>query len=288
MKINQVLLTVLLFGIFLFISCKKKTGNEPVTPTPVSALAEITTNAVTAITSNSATLNATLTSEGQSAVTLRGFCWSRNPHPTVSDSFSKNAFGPGSFSYVLNGLADSTTYYVRTYATNGAGTAYGNEISFTTLKRPLVLGDIGPAGGYVFYLDGMGGGMEVAPSSSDTETVWGCLNFSISGTSAALGTGQANTTAILNGCSATDIAARLCDNLVVNGYSDWFLPSKDELDSVYVNVCKKNLGGFISYRYWSSTQQTSGAAWWEDIALRNKAAGTKTNVYRVRAVRVFK
>jgi hypothetical protein len=72
-----------------------------------------------------------------------------------------------------------------------------------------------------------------AGSGDTTGVTWGCDTTLIGGTSSGIGTGQANTTTIVNGCSQTGIAARICDDLVLNGYIDWFLPSMDELNQVY-------------------------------------------------------
>lgn len=80
---------------------------------------------------------------------------------------------------------------------------------------------------------------------------WGCPYITI-GTSTAIGTGQANTTAIVNGCSEAGVAARICNDLVLNGYSDWFLPSQDELNLMYAQ--RTAIGGFASACYWSSSE----------------------------------
>ena len=130
-------------------------------------------------------------------------------------------------------------------------------------------------------------GLIVAPTDQGIEIEWGCLNGSITGTGKELGTGQANTTAIVSGCSVVNIAARLCDDLILEGYSDWYLPSIDELNLIYVNLSSKSIGGFADYRYWSSSQEATQTAWREDMTLGLKAANTKSNLYYVRAVRSF-
>ena len=66
------------------------------------------------------------------AVTARGVCWSTTPNPTTANSFTSDGTGTGPYVSSLTGLTLGTTYYVRAYATNSAGTAYGNEIVFTT------------------------------------------------------------------------------------------------------------------------------------------------------------
>ena len=69
-------------------------------------------------------------------MTARGVCWSTSQNPTIADSHSTDGTGTGIFVSNLTGLTLNTAYYVRAYATNNVGTAYGNEVSFTTLHQP--------------------------------------------------------------------------------------------------------------------------------------------------------
>lgn len=97
-----------------------------------SPMPTVTTSNVSNITQNSATCGGNVTSQGSSAVTARGVCWSTSQNPTISDSYTTDGSGTGSFTSSITGLNQGTTYYVRAYATNSDGTAYGNEVSFTT------------------------------------------------------------------------------------------------------------------------------------------------------------
>jgi uncharacterized protein (TIGR02145 family) len=92
----------------------------------------VTTDSVTGITSNSATLGGNVTQDGGSPVTSRGVAYGLSTNPSTSGNITTDGSGVGSFVSTLTGLTASTTYYVRAYATNGVGTAYGNEISFST------------------------------------------------------------------------------------------------------------------------------------------------------------
>lgn len=74
--------------------------------------------------------------EGGVDVTARGICWNIYPSPTLSNSFSSDGTGTGTYTSYLTGLTADNTYYVRAYATNSAGTSYGPEVSFTTLVNP--------------------------------------------------------------------------------------------------------------------------------------------------------
>jgi len=92
----------------------------------------VTTSQVTNITQTTATGGGNVTNSGNATVTVRGVCWSTSHNPTTSSSHTTNGTGTGSFTSSLTGLTANTTYYVRAYATNSAGTAYGSEVSFTT------------------------------------------------------------------------------------------------------------------------------------------------------------
>ncbi len=120
---NLLILTCLLFGILLTDSCKKD-----------KSLAVLTTANVTGITINSATSGGSITNGGGADITARGVCWSTSRSPLVSGSHTTDGTGTGSFSSSITGLTPNTQYYVRAYATNSVGTAYGNEVSFTTTE----------------------------------------------------------------------------------------------------------------------------------------------------------
>ncbi|MBQ7489410.1 MAG: hypothetical protein IJT51_02690 [Bacteroidales bacterium] len=102
------------------------------------ALPTVTTTAASNIGTATATSGGNVTADGGATVTARGVCWSTSHNPTISNSKTTNGSGTGSFTSSLTGLTSGTTYYVRAYATNSVGTAYGSEISFTTLSLPTV------------------------------------------------------------------------------------------------------------------------------------------------------
>lgn len=92
----------------------------------------VSSTSVTSITSNSACSGGTVLDDGGADVIARGVCWSTIQNPTASNSHTTNGTGTGSFTSNLTGLSAGTTYYVRAYATNSVGTAYGSEMTFTT------------------------------------------------------------------------------------------------------------------------------------------------------------
>jgi len=99
-------------------------------------LLSVTTGQVTNITSTTATFSANVASDGGSSITARGICWSTSQNPTTSNSKTTNYTGLGSYTNKITDLSPNTTYYVRAYATNAQGTAYGEQKSFRTSPNP--------------------------------------------------------------------------------------------------------------------------------------------------------
>ena len=95
--------------------------------------ASLTTLDATKITSVNAESGGNITSDGGAPITQRGVCWSKSSNPTIANNKTNDGSGIGSFTSSIIGLSSNTTYFVRAYATNSIGTAYGSEISFTTL-----------------------------------------------------------------------------------------------------------------------------------------------------------
>ena len=95
--------------------------------------AALSTQPITLISQNASQGGGTISSDGMTPVVQRGICYGTSVNPTLSDAFTNDGNGIGTFTSALNGLQPGTTYYVRAYASNSAGTAYGNQVSFTTL-----------------------------------------------------------------------------------------------------------------------------------------------------------
>mgnify|MGYP002624721165 CR=1 FL=1 len=102
-------------------------------------LATVTTNSITEKTDKSATCGGNVTSDGRSPVTARGVCWSTSENPTIHNEHTENGSGTGYYTSKISGLSPEQTYYVRAYATNKEGTAYGEQITFSTYgNKPQV------------------------------------------------------------------------------------------------------------------------------------------------------
>jgi uncharacterized protein (TIGR02145 family) len=126
-SIRILLIPVLLIGLTLcFTSCK-----------PKPALPVVTTASITGITQLTATSGGNVTDDGNVEVTARGVCWSTSQNPTTSSGKTSDGTGTGIFNSSITGLIPGTTYYVRAYATNSEGTAYGSEVSFSS--NPVLL-----------------------------------------------------------------------------------------------------------------------------------------------------
>ena len=126
----------------------------------------------------------------------------------------------------------------------------------------------------------------IAAPSDQGQAIWGCQGVFIAGAdSTAIGTGNQNTIAIMNNCSTAVIAARLCGDLVLGGYSDWYLPSKDEIYKLYLN--KVAIGFGPNSFYWSSTQIEGYTAVVLSSITGQQFVANKIAIYYVRAVRAF-
>jgi hypothetical protein len=183
---------------------------------------------------------------------------------------------------------DGSTWVMIPVSVNSATLKICNGVPIwtTTNCGVLKIGDTGPAGGKVFYITDTGRhGLEAAPVDQSSGIEWGCYGTVVGGTSEAIGTGNDNTVAINAQCG-TGTAASIAASYSLNGFSDWYLPSKDELNLLYAQ--KTVVGGFASGYYWSSTEDGSSAAWVQGFFnglqydyLKNDAS------IRVRAVRAF-
>jgi hypothetical protein len=98
-----------------------------------STIPTVTTVGITNITQTTATGGGDVTADGGAPVTARGVCWNTSPNPTTANSLTTNGSGTGAFVSNLTALTPNTQYYIRAYATNSIGTAYGNQVNFTTL-----------------------------------------------------------------------------------------------------------------------------------------------------------
>lgn len=103
--------------------------------TALALLPVLTTTSASTITSTSAISGGNITNDGGASITARGICWAKTSSPTINNSKTTDGTGSGSFASAISSLEPFTTYYIRAYATNGAGTSYGNEVTIKTLEN---------------------------------------------------------------------------------------------------------------------------------------------------------
>ncbi|HOS16559.1 MAG TPA: DUF1566 domain-containing protein [Bacteroidales bacterium] len=193
---------------------------------------------------------------------------------------------------------DGTAWVTITAGRNGQVLSFKNGIPTWTWEdkniNDLSIGDYYQGGIIVYFLQAgdigydtnVKHGIIAAPYDQSSSVIWGCYGSEISGAdSTSFGSGYQNTLDILAGCSTQDIAARICDNLVIGGYNDWYLPSKDELNKVYLN--KDVIGGFSNNNYWTSSEYNLNIAWIQNMGTGQQSYHVKHMTFKVRAIRSF-
>jgi hypothetical protein len=177
----------------------------------------------------------------------------------------------------------------------GSGTFVINSNITLYVKWTLyALRDVGPAGGLIFYDKGSYSDgwryMEVAPADQSTGIQWSNgSDIDTGATATAIGNGFANTNMIIvaQGVIPTNYAAGLARVSNVGGYSDWFLPSKDELAAMYTNLALAGVGSFTGDTYWSSSEGGGLYAWTHRFSDGVQNPNRRFINYRVRAARSF-
>lgn len=236
---------------FVYRSCGQSVrpvcGGNNVEP----VLATISTNDITEITSNSALCGGNVTTDNGFIVTAKGVCWSTTTNPTISDNKTEDGNGTGNFTSTLSDLAPQTTYYVRAYATNEAGTSYGEEMSFTTLSAgPNANGheyvDLGLPSGLLWATCNVGAN---TPEEYGDYFAWGETTTKAEYTEANSLTGYEH----MNDISGE----QRYDAATANWGGDWRMPTCDELSELITQCIwiKTTQNGVEGYKV---TSQTNG------------------------------
>ena len=173
------------------------TATASVTVTVTCQPPTVTTKNIISITTTSAKSGGNVTATGGADVTARGVCWSTSQNPTISNSHTTNGNGTGSFTSSMTGLTPNTTYYVRAYATNSAGTGYGTQKTFTTSCNTVTVSIAGNttidygnsttltasgANSYSWSNGGTSASITVSPTATTTYTVTGTNSYGCTGT----------------------------------------------------------------------------------------------------------
>ena len=213
-------------------------------PGSLNRKAQVSTLPVSDIAETSAVFNGKIDDEGIPAYTERGFVYSATfKNPTVdNDKKTVTGTGTGEFNANISGLTTGTAYYVRAYATNSEGTAYGASVSFKPESPNYV---VLTAAGIMVQKTDITGNSPVNWSSGNS----------------------------------------LYANSTLDGYTDWRLPTKDELATLYNE--RNTIGGFTTSSYWSSTHDGYYSYWNQDFS--NGAQYTKSggSSLRCRCVRTL-
>lgn len=231
-----------------------------------------------------ATLNATIVSVGDPAYTERGFVYGTMTTPTIYDATTATADGTvtGTYTKTITGLRD-LTYYVRAYAKNNAGdVAYSSTtISFSIKPAKLCVG-CGPSGSNLW----------VATNDVAGQLTWGPTDNNTNARSLSDGAANLATVKALDASLNNYPAIKACNDMGTG----WYLPSKNELNSLYEN--KDAIGNFntnstgttsFSLYYWSSTEESSDYSWYQNFDNGSQYSdynrNPKSRSFRVRCVR---
>lgn len=296
MNFPKLYLTYLVPILIILTGCEK--GKENVPKSSIEVL-EIKTISITQ-TGRKFKCTGFIAGNGGWPITSKGICWSTSPNPNINDGSNFNDVDSNLFTVNLVGLQPGIKYYVRAYAANQAGITYGNELSLTTENSlSLVIGDSFKGGviAYILkegdsgYMNGETHGIIAAPFDQSDGVVWGGDIYDY------LGAGKLNTLNSVNGKQndTSKSAARICHDLILNGFDDWYLPCRYEFKLIANN--REAIGNFSNGLYWSSTSVDN--SWAEPngpyiFRFENEKVtcvqypATRYNVkLRVRAIRLF-
>ena len=236
---------------------------QQVTITTTQDVPTVTTAPITVVNSLTFQGGGQILGTGQSTIKEAGICWDTIATPTIAKNklISVGSGLAGSIiavTFPYSQLTSKLTYHVRAYATNTIGTGYGAEVTFT----PNFAVGLQYGGGIIFYLDNTANhGLVVSTIDIANSVPWAVANYGQTGATSTTD-GATNTTKIISyvGNNGT-YAAKLCRDYRAGGFTDWYLPSANELFQLRVN--RDVVGGFtfppssFSQYYWSSSESSS-------------------------------
>jgi hypothetical protein len=264
-----------------------------------SSLPTIETVNISEISFYSMKVNCAIVSSYSQPILSEGIYLSTNSNPNSSNSIqifnSNDAFNV--FSQTFSSLTDNTTYYARAFVRTLAGEGLGNVLN-VTLPKKYMLGEIGPAGGLIFYenpaIFDSWHYLEAANIDFLPSLHWSPITDQSNVVSTLLGSGVENTNSIVGIYgSSSNYASLHAYYSTYSGFSDWVLPSFEELKLMKVNLFDNDLGGFSEgSTYWSSSEDESyyQNAWtvnMNNTGINMYTSQPKSLVFRIRCIRRF-
>lgn len=252
--------------------------------------------AISAVTSGNGQVDVVFTAPAENGgSTITTYTATSNPGG-ITGSISQ----AGSGTITVSGLTNGTAYTFTVTATNDAGTSIASAASASVTPLSYAVGD-SFGGGKVAYILQVGDpgydenvqhGLIAALSDQSSGIRWfNGIDIITGATNTALGNGLLNTNIIIEnqGGTPTSYAAGIARAHNGGGYTDWYLPSKDELNKLFLN--RAVIGGFNTSggdgKYWSSSESSSGFAWFQLFFNGGLVDGPKSDALRIRAVRSF-
>ena len=269
-------------------------GNET-SFTTTGVTPSLTTTAASSTTISSFTTGGTISNDGGNLVTYRGVCWSTSSNPTINDNRILSGTGTGTFTITLSNLNLATTYYVRSFATNSAGTAYGNERAITTSSLAVGTTYQGGKIAYIFqsgdlgYIAGEIHGFIIMEHKMGMTSVFGSdgTYYSDGGTTMAFGYGMQNTRSLAG--KSWNNFAKYIYNVSFHGYNDWYVPSYYEWNKIGPNW--RYLGIPNGYFHASSESGSNSYYFYSyenyGYLYTGVGNGSKTSVYDIIGIRNF-
>ena len=269
-------------------------GNE-ISFTTTGVIPSLTTTAASSTTISSFTTGGTISNDGGNLVTYRGICWSTSSNPTINDNRILSGTGTGTFTITLSNLNLATTYYVRSFATNSAGTAYGNERAINTSSLAVGTTYQGGKIAYIFqsgdlgYVAGEIHGFIIMEHKMGMTSVFGSdgTYYSDGGTTMAFGYGLQNTRSLAG--KSWNNFAKYIYNVSFHGYNDWYVPSYYEWNKIGPNW--RYLG--IPNGYFHASSESSSNSYYfysyenYGYLYTGVGNGSKTSVYDIIGIRNF-
>ncbi len=277
---KKIPIVLIIFLLTIHSACRKK------------AVPELKTLEATNISVRSATVSGELVDDGNTSVTELGICWSKSPMPTTdSEKKTIQLNGTGEFNFDLTDLDWSTTYYVRSFAKNKKGIAYGNQVTFSTTFYPIGTPYRGGKIAYFFmpgdrgYVEGEVHGFVVSDVNIWNSCEWqlGVLDL-IGASDTSIGKGLANTQRIVDDLGSGNYAAKFCYDYEVNEFRDWYLPSLAEMRKLLLN---RNAIGMEYDLYWTSSEASESQSYVGNFVEGKMILLNKNNFCRTRAIHSF-